>query len=935
MRCRQKAPEWVQARRQTEIGWSFMKIFRAVVIAVIALCIAIPGGLAVGSFEHQSVLCFDVDGFGNLYMLEHDVVTGEFFIVKADPAGRVLFREKIAEPGDGSDWYYYQLRVTPTGEIIAVGYEMTYSETDARFYGDVLSERVALYTAEGEFEASLLDIDWRTALVPSQIPFIMGIAGVQEDGVTLLCSDGGSYFEGTKLYFSAGKEPELLSQFMLPEGLEPTCISLSGTNELVITTPAGEIYNMVSEEEIYDITGIIGDRIVPMDPVAGTGDEVAILDMLSGQLFSVHLNDFTAAPMAVDTGADASFDFIEVVAVYRLSDGSLGFQTVQKESGFRLAQLKDGVITGWDTFTWGTGFTVGMGALIFAGSFGVMYLIMLGILRAMKNWGLAQKMVFGFLPGYLIIMVILSMVLSQTVTQSYEDELYAKMRIATRMVTPWIDGDSLEQTDMLLEYGSAKYNANAERMENARDELNYVIDGMQTDMMCYVYDGGRLFVTPVLYGYNYMPIENTVNAADCARYYSLMNKAVLDGEAFDIFTVRDHEGEWLVAIKPVYNSKGHPVGLVEFNLHSYYLSSVQRQSLLYILGLFGISVVLVCAYFFISLRLNLRPLKDLRWAVGQIGEGRMGARVNIKSRDEFRDIGIAFNIMSDKLEQYISNLVLLNSSYVKFVPSELFDLIGRENVTKVTLNDRASLNLSILFINFAGGSTLSQTMSPEAYFSVINKNFDRLSATVESNRGVVVRFDGTGMLALFPVGVEDALISAIQLKEILGATGQDDMRIIVSAGTALIGVAGNENRHTIATISDEVSEIYLMNNSAERMGIRNMVTEQVLKSLSGQKEYHYRFVGHYYNINRDTITGIYEFLDGEDVYSRNLKLQTRAVFEEGVRLFREGDFFEARKHFVDVLRINSGDDLASSYLVLCDRFEVTRPENWMGVLFSI
>ena len=63
---------------------------------------------------------------------------------------------------------------------------------------------------------------------------------------------------------------------------------------------------------------------------------------------------------------------------------------------------------------------------------------------------------------------------------------------------------------------------------------------------------------------------------------------------------------------------------------------------------------------------------------------------------------------------------------------------------------------------------------------------------------------------------------------------------------------------------------------------------------------------------------LYEFLDGMDPYEKKLHLVTREAFERGVRDYRAGSYFTARKYFADVLQTNERDSTAMYYLMLCD-----------------
>ena len=97
-------------------------------------------------------------------------------------------------------------------------------------------------------------------------------------------------------------------------------------------------------------------------------------------------------------------------------------------------------------------------------------------------------------------------------------------------------------------------------------------------------------------------------------------------------------------------------------------------------------------------------------------------------------------------------MVLLNNEYIKFTPRELFQLMGKTKVTDVHLYDKSVRDISMLYVDFrTGGGKLRS----ENYFDLINEQFDRIFDLVDKNRGIIERFDGSGMIALFPWQVKD------------------------------------------------------------------------------------------------------------------------------------------------------------------------------------
>ena len=241
-----------------------------------------------------------------------------------------------------------------------------------------------------------------------------------------------------------------------------------------------------------------------------------------------------------------------------------------------------------------------------------------------------------------------------------------------------------------------------------------------------------------------------------------------------------------------------------------------------------VTAVAVAAVLFLWLCVVLthafRPLQELGRCIAEIGAGNWSVKAKITSHDELAQIGSSFNQMTERLNQYISNMVLLNNEYIKFTPRELFQLMGKTKVTDVHLYDKSVRDISMLYVDFrTGGGKLRS----ENYFDLINEQFDRIFDLVDKNRGIIERFDGSGMIALFPWQVKDALNTAIALKGLM-TRGQSavDVKMLISADETLVGVAGNQKRQTVTAISETLMDIYELNSLMDELGTRYVVTRK-------------------------------------------------------------------------------------------------------------
>ncbi len=84
---------------------------------------------------------------------------------------------------------------------------------------------------------------------------------------------------------------------------------------------------------------------------------------------------------------------------------------------------------------------------------------------------------------------------------------------------------------------------------------------------------------------------------------------------------------------------------------------------------------------------------------------------------------------------------------------------------------------------------------------------------------------------------------------------------------------------------------------------------------------------------RDEPLVLYDVIEGENDRIQTLKLESKELFEEGIVLFQDGYFYDARSKFIEVIKINRQDEIARIYFYLCEEYcKSGPPEGWDGTL---
>jgi adenylate cyclase len=218
-----------------------------------------------------------------------------------------------------------------------------------------------------------------------------------------------------------------------------------------------------------------------------------------------------------------------------------------------------------------------------------------------------------------------------------------------------------------------------------------------------------------------------------------------------------------------------------------------------------------------------RPIISLSEGVRRIMRGDYRARVPVKTRDELGDLASAFNSMAIGLEERDKAHDLLGKSVSPEVARELLK-------SEIELGGEIR-EVTILFSDLRGFTMLSETQSPQALVEQLNSYFTAVTAAVESMGGIVDKYIGDAVMAIFgaPVAVPDhadravrAALAILQaegsLNQERGAQGLPPFRtgIGISTGAVVAGNVGSASRHNYTVIGNEVNLASRLQNLTKR-----------------------------------------------------------------------------------------------------------------------
>jgi adenylate cyclase len=199
------------------------------------------------------------------------------------------------------------------------------------------------------------------------------------------------------------------------------------------------------------------------------------------------------------------------------------------------------------------------------------------------------------------------------------------------------------------------------------------------------------------------------------------------------------------------------------------------------------------------------PLRQLRWALGEVQRGNYNAHMQIYDASELGLLQAGFNDMVRDLAER----------------QRLRDLFGRyvgEDVARRALERGTELggqerDVAVLFVDLVGSTQLAATIPAADVVNLLNEFFQAVVDTVGRHGGFVNKFQGDAALAIFGAPIEHpdasgaALAASRELHDdLIKVLGQTDFGIGVSAGRAIAGHIGAQARFEYTVIGDPVNE---------------------------------------------------------------------------------------------------------------------------------
>ena len=247
-----------------------------------------------------------------------------------------------------------------------------------------------------------------------------------------------------------------------------------------------------------------------------------------------------------------------------------------------------------------------------------------------------------------------------------------------------------------------------------------------------------------------------------------------------------------------------------------------------------IIIISVLGIYFLAARMVTR-ITELSSAAREIGAGNLDISVNPGSKDEVGQLARELNNMVNHFREKLH--------MQKFVSKLTVQMIKERSGSILKLAEGERHSVAILFSDIRNFTTVAEKLEPEQIVKLINIYFHLQTEMIEKNGGIVDKFMGDQVMAIFPTQnmLPSAIAAAVAIQRGIREVNRKrkqqgevilEVGIGINHGPAVLGNMGHKLRMDYTVIGDVV------NIAARLCGIAKagqiIASMEAVKNLNGK-----------------------------------------------------------------------------------------------------
>jgi adenylate cyclase len=304
------------------------------------------------------------------------------------------------------------------------------------------------------------------------------------------------------------------------------------------------------------------------------------------------------------------------------------------------------------------------------------------------------------------------------------------------------------------------------------------------------------------------------------RVPGLNEQMIAASEAGEPLSVTLEDGLWILISEPLLPGKPDrgkrvlAVSLQQYLEPLYHIEAIFRLA--------GLIVLIVSLLLGISISRSLAaPVKRLVAATQKVAKGDYHSHVPVRGKDELSTLAESFNRMTHDLK--------LKEQYRGILDKVVSPEVAEEMVKgEITLGGE-NREVTTLFADVRGFTSMTEGMEPQEVITMLNQYMEHAAAAVEAEGGVVDKYVGDAVMAIFgaPVSHDDdslrAVRAALKIKENISLLNEErklnnepeiKVGIGINTGVAVAGNMGSVNRLNYTVLGETVNVAARLSSNA-------------------------------------------------------------------------------------------------------------------------
>ncbi len=346
-----------------------------------------------------------------------------------------------------------------------------------------------------------------------------------------------------------------------------------------------------------------------------------------------------------------------------------------------------------------------------------------------------------------------------------------------------------------------------------------------------------------------------------------------------------------------------------------------------------------------------RPIKQLSDSMEKITDNQdFSSSVPVLHDDEVGKLSMTFNIMIGKLNkayeqirQFAFSAVVarkgeqkVRNIFQKYVPNSVINALF-SNPSQMLVGEKREV--ALMFTDIRNFTSISEGSDPEKLVGILNSYFEILVDIIVENGGVVDKYIGDAVMALFgaPVQLDNSAYVSVQSANLIQdallkfnadaekkghppfATG-----IGINYGEVTVGNIGSEKKMDYTAIGDNVNFGSRLEGLTKLYRCNLVFSHSIFTRVKGKC--------HVRVLDKVQVKGKSE---GDFVYTSTLKLSQKEKelwqsHNEAFGQYAKGNFEKALTHFKKNQKMEKSDYLTSFYIDRCEQLVTNPPASWNG-----